>query len=159
MELDVSEVKNKAQTAVVVSYSSILIPYFLGVALAWSYTATLRDLEQRAATGYVSPVAFATLYIGLNDIERALDWTERAREERRGWVAYSRVNPIFDPLRESPRFTAQGIQLGVDGIVAGLHLGPRRAVLQHSRRLHHFLIMFQQRHFVLLDVRLPNNRM
>jgi Kef-type K+ transport system membrane component KefB len=35
MELDVSEVKNKAQTAVVVSHSSILIPYFLGVALAW----------------------------------------------------------------------------------------------------------------------------
>jgi serine/threonine protein kinase/Flp pilus assembly protein TadD len=48
----------------------------------------LRDLEQRAATGYVSSVAFATLYIGLGDVERALDWTERALEERRGWVAY-----------------------------------------------------------------------
>jgi TolB-like protein/tetratricopeptide (TPR) repeat protein len=68
--------------------------------------AQLRDLEQRAAAGYVSPVAFATLYIGLGDIERALDWTERARDERRGWVAYLRVNPIFDPLRESPRFHA-----------------------------------------------------
>jgi serine/threonine protein kinase/Flp pilus assembly protein TadD len=66
----------------------------------------LHDLEQRAAAGYVSPVAFATLYIGLGDVERALDWTERAREERRGWVAYLRVNPIFDPLRESPRFEA-----------------------------------------------------
>jgi TolB-like protein/tetratricopeptide (TPR) repeat protein/tRNA A-37 threonylcarbamoyl transferase component Bud32 len=68
--------------------------------------AHLRDLEQRADSGYVSPVAFATLYIGLGDVERALDWTERAREERRGWVAYLRVNPIFDPLRESPRFQA-----------------------------------------------------
>jgi eukaryotic-like serine/threonine-protein kinase len=66
----------------------------------------LRDLEQRAATGYVSSVAFATLYIGLGDVERALDWTERALEERRGWVAYLKVNPIFDPLRESPRFRA-----------------------------------------------------
>jgi serine/threonine-protein kinase len=68
--------------------------------------AYLRDLEQRATTGYVSSVAFATLFIGLGDIERALDWTERAREERRGWVAYLKINPIFDPLRESPRFRA-----------------------------------------------------
>ena len=34
MELDVSAVRHKAQTAVVVSHSSIVIPYFLGVALA-----------------------------------------------------------------------------------------------------------------------------
>jgi serine/threonine-protein kinase len=69
-------------------------------------TKQLRDLEQRAKAGYVSPVAFATLYIGLGDVEAALDWTERAREERRGWVAYLRINPIFDPLRESARFQA-----------------------------------------------------
>src|SRR5438876_4603483 len=34
MELDVSEVRHKAQTAVVVSHSSIVIPYFLGVTVA-----------------------------------------------------------------------------------------------------------------------------
>ena len=34
MELEVSEVRHKAQTAVVVSHSSIVIPYFLGVTLA-----------------------------------------------------------------------------------------------------------------------------
>jgi Kef-type K+ transport system membrane component KefB len=34
MELDVSEVRHKAQTAVVVSHSSIVIPFFLGVSLA-----------------------------------------------------------------------------------------------------------------------------
>jgi len=34
MELDISEVRHKAQTAVVVSHSSIVIPYFLGVTLA-----------------------------------------------------------------------------------------------------------------------------
>src|SRR5687767_3638978 len=68
--------------------------------------AHLGDLEQRAATGYVSPVSFATVYLGLGDVEHALDWTERAREERRGWVTYLRVNPIFDPVRHSPRFQA-----------------------------------------------------
>jgi Flp pilus assembly protein TadD len=68
--------------------------------------AHIRDLEQRAAAGYVSPVAFATIYLGLGDVERALDWTERAHAERRGWVTYMRVNAIFDPLRDSPRFQA-----------------------------------------------------
>lgn len=34
MELDVSEVRHKAQTAIVVSHSSIVIPYLLGVTLA-----------------------------------------------------------------------------------------------------------------------------
>jgi TolB-like protein/Tfp pilus assembly protein PilF len=75
--------------------------------------AHLRDLEQRASSGYVSSVAFATVYLGLGDVERALDWTERAREERRGWVAYLRVNPIFDPLRESPRFDALIEKMGL----------------------------------------------
>jgi serine/threonine-protein kinase len=68
--------------------------------------ALVNDLEKRAASGYVSSVAFATLYLGLGDIEQALDWTERAREERRGWVAYLRINPIFDSLRASPRLQA-----------------------------------------------------
>jgi serine/threonine-protein kinase len=68
--------------------------------------ALAADLEKRAASGYVSPVAFATLYLGLGDVEQALHWTERAREERRGWVTYLRVNPIFDPIREQPRFNA-----------------------------------------------------
>lgn len=63
----------------------------------------LSDLQARLQQGYVSPVAFATIYLGLNDRDMALDWTERAME-RRGWLAYLRVNPIFDPLRALPRF-------------------------------------------------------
>jgi Kef-type K+ transport system membrane component KefB len=43
MELDVSEVRHKAQTAVVVSHSSIVIPYFLGVALAWFIYSNLAE--------------------------------------------------------------------------------------------------------------------
>ena len=68
--------------------------------------ALLAELDALAARGYVSPVAFATLYLGLGDVERALDWTERALEARRGWLAYLRVNPIMDPMRGHPRFDA-----------------------------------------------------
>ena len=43
---------------------------------------------------------------GLGNLERALDWTEAAYAERRGWLVYARVNPVFDPLRGQPRFEA-----------------------------------------------------
>ncbi len=66
----------------------------------------LAELERRAASAYVSPVAFALLHLGLGDHARALDWAERAYAERRGWLAYLRVNPLLDALRPEPRFQA-----------------------------------------------------
>jgi len=68
--------------------------------------AVLETLEQQARTGYVSPVAFATVYLGLGDMDHALDWMERAFEDRRGWLAYLKVNPILDPVQQLPRFQA-----------------------------------------------------
>jgi serine/threonine-protein kinase len=64
----------------------------------------LGELAARAGEGYVSAVAFAMLHLGLGEHDRALDWIDRAREERRGWLAYLTVNPLLDPLREEPRF-------------------------------------------------------
>ena len=65
------------------------------------------DLAARVAEGqYVSPVAFATILIGLGDADGALDWMERAYDDRRGWMVYLNVNPILDPLRGDPRFAA-----------------------------------------------------
>jgi tetratricopeptide (TPR) repeat protein len=64
------------------------------------------ELEERIKTEYVSPVEQAIVYMALGEKDKALDWTERAIEERRGWVAYLRVHPIFDSLRGEPRFDA-----------------------------------------------------
>ena len=66
----------------------------------------LAELHALAARDYVSPVAFATVYLGLEDWEKAFDWAERAYDDRRGWLAYLRVNPIVDPLRGRARFEA-----------------------------------------------------
>jgi len=57
MELEVSQLRRKAQTAIVVSHSSIVIPYFLGVTLA---LFLYRELAQPGA----SFVAFA-LFMGI----------------------------------------------------------------------------------------------
>jgi len=59
----------------------------------------LRELERVAQNSYVSPVAFAIVHVGLGNVDRALDWAERAYDERRGWLAYFKVNPMLDSLR------------------------------------------------------------
>ena len=64
------------------------------------------ELEEKMKSEYVSPVEHAIVQIALGDKEKALDWTELALDERRGWAAYLRVHPIVDPLRAEPRFDA-----------------------------------------------------
>ncbi|MGI9076071.1 MAG: protein kinase domain-containing protein [Gemmatimonadaceae bacterium] len=68
--------------------------------------ALLAELTARSEKEYVSPVAFATLYLGMRDADHALGWMEVACEDRRGWLVYLRVNPIFGPLRSDERFAA-----------------------------------------------------
>jgi serine/threonine protein kinase/tetratricopeptide (TPR) repeat protein len=66
--------------------------------------AICTKLEETAKKGYVSPVAFGTLSLGLGQWDSALEWIQRSIDERRGWFVYARVNPIFDPIRDHPRF-------------------------------------------------------
>ena len=73
----------------------------------------LRDLVGRSEREYVSPTALATAYLGLGDHARALDSMERVYAERRGWLVYVHVNPIFDPLRDEPRFKELQRKMGV----------------------------------------------
>ena len=68
--------------------------------------AILTELLAEQERGYVSPVGIAMVHIGLAEIDQALDWTERAHAERRGWLCYVRVNPLMDPMRGHPRFEA-----------------------------------------------------
>jgi tetratricopeptide (TPR) repeat protein len=51
-----------------------------------------------------SPFARALIYLGLGELERALDGLEQAVSDRYPLVAYAGVDPIFDPLRSQPRF-------------------------------------------------------
>jgi serine/threonine-protein kinase len=64
----------------------------------------LAQLTSRAEAGYVSPVAFATLAIAMEDVDAAFRWLEAAYRERRGWLTYLAVEPLLDPLRRDPRF-------------------------------------------------------
>jgi tetratricopeptide (TPR) repeat protein len=64
----------------------------------------VRDLHVRAGRQYVMPFGFAVIHAGLGERQVAIDWLQRAYEERNGWMVYLDVAPSLDPLRGEPRF-------------------------------------------------------
>jgi eukaryotic-like serine/threonine-protein kinase len=51
---------------------------------------------------YVSPQLVALVYVGLGNKDKAFEWLEKARDERR--LTNLKVGKIWDPLRSDPRF-------------------------------------------------------
>ena len=66
----------------------------------------LRELEELAKRQYVSPAAFATVYLGLGEKEKCLDWLEKAYEQRDSACWYLKIDQIYDSVRNEPRFQA-----------------------------------------------------
>lgn len=64
----------------------------------------LKELNGRKEKQYISSLYFALIYIGLNEIDEAFEWMEKAYEERSNYLIYFKVNPILDNLRRDPRF-------------------------------------------------------
>ena len=64
----------------------------------------LNQLMERSRQGYVSPYYFALLYTGLGEKDLALEWLEKAYEERQPYLYLLKVEPVFDGLHSDPRF-------------------------------------------------------
>ena len=74
----------------------------------------LEDVASRADSQYVSPASLALLYLGLEDFDAAFLQLDRAVEERAALLTWLRVDPIFDPIRERPRFAELLQKVGLD---------------------------------------------
>jgi TolB-like protein/Flp pilus assembly protein TadD len=61
-------------------------------------------LIARSRTIYVTPWQIGTLYTRAGKNDEALEWLEKAYEEHDGNMPYISVDPIFDGLRDDPRF-------------------------------------------------------
>src|SRR5438876_6031010 len=66
----------------------------------------LRELEEMAKRQYVSSSAFADIHLGLGEKEKALDWLDVAYENQESACWYLTVDPIYDSVRNEPRFQA-----------------------------------------------------
>jgi tetratricopeptide (TPR) repeat protein len=65
---------------------------------------TLADLHLLAQSRYVSSLYFAAIHTGLGEKSTALDWLDKAYNERNDRLLYLNVDPMADPLRSEPRF-------------------------------------------------------
>ena len=68
--------------------------------------AILDQLLERARTRYVSPYHLAYVYTGLGRYDEAMDYLERAWEQRSGSIYGIKGSFRFKPLRPHPRFIA-----------------------------------------------------
>jgi serine/threonine-protein kinase len=66
----------------------------------------LRKLHALARERYVSPYHFAYVHAGLGEQDEAMDWLEKAYEQRTGAIYGIKGSFLFIGLREHPRFKA-----------------------------------------------------
>lgn len=64
----------------------------------------LEELAMQRTARYVRPVCEALVHLGRGESSRALDWLERAYDERDPWLPFLKIDPAWDPLRAEPRF-------------------------------------------------------
>ena len=64
----------------------------------------LLDLETRRRKQYVPAYAIALVYAGLRDPDRAMNWLEKAYDDRSNSMAYLAADPELTALHSDPRF-------------------------------------------------------
>jgi TolB-like protein/DNA-binding winged helix-turn-helix (wHTH) protein/Tfp pilus assembly protein PilF len=99
------------QKAVELSHSSPLTISALAhaEALSGNHAAAnklLTQLETLSKKQYVSPFYVAIVNLGLGKNEVAMNWLEKAYNDRSNGLVFLKVEPELDPLRKNPRYVA-----------------------------------------------------
>jgi len=74
----------------------------------------IEQLNHLPAQTYVAPCQPALVYVALGENNTALDFLEKAYQERSGCVGFLKVYEDWDPLRSDPRFIALMKKVGLD---------------------------------------------
>lgn len=64
----------------------------------------LDELREMSKQRYISPYLFAVVCIGLGDKDQTFAWLEKAYQDRSFFLLWLKVEPLFAPLRDDPRF-------------------------------------------------------
>lgn len=64
----------------------------------------LAELMKHAARSYISPYNIALIHVALDEKDQALEWLERAFDDRSLWMVFLKVDPRLDSLRSAPCF-------------------------------------------------------
>ena len=101
----------------------------MGYALASSGRETearalFRELLVHSESQYVPATDFAVLAVGLGDTEEALNWLDKAYDERSTFLIYIAHDALFDPLRTEPRFQNLVHRIGLPSVSTQQYINP-----------------------------------
>ncbi|MGD8866426.1 MAG: protein kinase [Gemmatimonadales bacterium] len=77
-------------------------------------TRVLQELEARSDDQYVGANYIAMIYVGLGDHDRALEWLDRAYQQRDVQLVHLANHWFFDPLHTDPRFEELLRKIGLE---------------------------------------------
>ncbi len=99
-----------------VSYRAELASIYGLAGRAAEARQVLREIEEYARNNYVSPYDFAVAYTGLRDRDHAFPYLESATAESSPRMFNLRVHPLFDAIRDDPRFAGLLRRLGLPAL-------------------------------------------
>ena len=73
----------------------------------------LEELHELSKSKFVPTHCMALVWLGLGNNEQALEWLERAHEEREHRMVLLKHDGIYDPLRDDSRFQDLVRRVGV----------------------------------------------
>ena len=76
----------------------------------------LEDAKERLEKdkdAYVDSVDMAFSYLSVKDKDKAIEWLNRAYDERHNRLLWLKVEPRWNPLRDDPRFKELVNQVGI----------------------------------------------
>jgi tetratricopeptide (TPR) repeat protein len=73
----------------------------------------LANLKQLSSERYFSAYHIALIYAGLGDKGEALNWLEKAFEQRGDYLVFLKVDPRFDSLHSDARFASLLLRIGL----------------------------------------------
>jgi tetratricopeptide (TPR) repeat protein len=66
--------------------------------------AVLKDLLETPGDRYIASPLIAQVYMGLGEMDSCFEWLHKGIEERAFWCVFMQVDPIYDAIRNDPRF-------------------------------------------------------
>ena len=79
---------------------------YAGSGMKGVWRARVEELLEFSKQEYISPNSIATLYIRLDDKDKAFEWLNKALEARAINFTYLVADPRFDNIRSDPRYAA-----------------------------------------------------
>ncbi len=100
--------------------SAVLGAYLARHGRAEEARAILKQLAERASSGYVPGTALASVHTGLRETPQALDALERALRDHDPRLVFLKDDPLMADLHQQPRFVALMKRLKLDRFGPGL---------------------------------------